>query len=708
MSLNGIIGSALSGLQAAQIGLRTTSNNVSNVNTEGFTRTAIQQVSRSTAGVGTGVEIVGVKRIADIFLQSASRRAMADTSQADVISGFLDRLQAQFGSTDDQGSLFGRLNQAFVSLGAASIDPTESVAKLSALSDMDVFFSEADRLSSEIRSMRDEADKRLLSGVERVNEILVELKELNEEVGRLSASATDTTGAENRQSELVDELSRFLDVRADTQADGQVFIKTQNGVSLLDYGRIELSYNPAGTGAYGVEYEAITATVSSSGAEIDVGMNILSGELRGLMDLRDKELPALASELAEFVSGAADAFNAAHNNASSYAPPNSLDGRQTGLLGSDQLTGSGTSRLALVNSDGTLVQSVELVFGPAGFSVDGNAGTSVTDLVNELNTAFGGAATASFVNGALSITATDPTQGLATLQDEANPSSVGGRGFAHFFGLNDLIDTPRPSFFETGLLGTSDHGLNVGGELGFKVYAEDGRTLGEVSVAVAGTSIDDMIAALNNASTGLGSFGTFALDANGAINFTSAAGYQSANITLTSDTTERGSTGLAFSQIFGIGDAARQVRSESFNVDPDIRANASLLGLAQLDITGASIAGDLVLSEGDNRGGLLLQEAWTTRRGFSAAGGLGQANISLGDYAARFAGDVGARSSRAERSLIAATSVQAAADQKRSDVEGVNLDEELANMTIYQQAYNASARMLQAAKEMTDTLLSIV
>ena len=48
------------------------------------------------------------------------------------------------------------------------------------------------------------------------------------------------------------------------------------------------------------------------------------------------------------------------------------------------------------------------------------------------------------------------------------------------------------------------------------------------------------------------------------------------------------------------------------------------------------------------------------------------------------------------------------AAQKRTDVEGVNLDEELAAMTRFQTSYNASARMLQAAKEMTDILLNIV
>ncbi|MCG8442668.1 MAG: hypothetical protein MI723_12760, partial [Caulobacterales bacterium] len=41
-------------------------------------------------------------------------------------------------------------------------------------------------------------------------------------------------------------------------------------------------------------------------------------------------------------------------------------------------------------------------------------------------------------------------------------------------------------------------------------------------------------------------------------------------------------------------------------------------------------------------------------------------------------------------------------------VEGVNVDEELIKLTEFQQAYNASARLIQAASEMTDTLLSLV
>ena len=45
---------------------------------------------------------------------------------------------------------------------------------------------------------------------------------------------------------------------------------------------------------------------------------------------------------------------------------------------------------------------------------------------------------------------------------------------------------------------------------------------------------------------------------------------------------------------------------------------------------------------------------------------------------------------------------------RRQSVEGVNIDEELVRLTTYQQAFNASARMIQAAKELFDVLTNII
>ncbi|WBQ12968.1 flagellar basal body protein [Hyphomonadaceae bacterium BL14] len=708
MSLNGIIGSALSGLQAAQLGMRTASNNVANVNTPGYARSELLQTSRSSAGMGAGVTVEGINRVSDIYLTSAAMRASSDAAASKAIAGALDRLQSQFGATDDAGSLFGRMNQIMASLGAAAADSADRVSRLSAASDLQSFFDEASRLSAEVRVMRDESDQRIGTGVNRANEILRELEALNAQAQTLTANASDVTGTLNRQSELMDELSVLMDVRGERQPDGRLFVRTQDGVGLIDNARLVLEYTPAGTGAYGVEYGRITAQVSTSGAISDITPSIRSGELRGLMDLRDTELPSIAGALAEMTAGAADALNAAHNDSAAYPPPNTLEGRNTGLLASDVVTGSGQAELAVVTGDGALVQRVSVGVTATGFTVNGTPAASVGDFVAALNTAFGGNATASFAGGRLTLTAGDPAHGVAAFQNAADPASIGGRGLSHFFGLNDLIDSPRPGFFETGLTATSAHGLAPGGELGFSILTPDGRRAAQVTVPVAGTSVQDQINALNNPATGLGQYGQFSLDGDGRLNFQAAPGYQNFTIDLTRDSTQRTTTGLSFSQLFGLGDAARMTRSESFSVDPAVRSDSSRLAFARLDLDAGTVPGDLVLSQGDSRGGQALFNALTEKRRYAGAGGLVGGMASPVEYAARLAGDVGARAARADRNETAAAAVKQAANAKRSDVEGVNLDEELARMTLYQQAYNAAARLMQASKEMTDTLLNMV
>ncbi|MFN7176535.1 MAG: flagellar hook-associated protein FlgK [Thermaurantiacus sp.] len=708
MSLNGILGNAMSGLHASQAGMRSVSNNIANVNTPGYARTKVDLVSRSAAGMGMGVHVAGITRVADVFLQAATLRAGSDASKATASAALLDRLQTQFGGTNDAGGLYGRLVRAFESIGAAAVDPSERVARLSAASDLQSFFDEAKRLSTEVRALRDEADKRIGGGVERVNEILIELQALNTQAQALNASGSDSTGVTNRQAELLDELSGLMDIRSEVQPDGRLFVRTENGAALLDNSRLQLSYVPAGTGAYGADYGRITAVVSASGATVDLTSSIRSGELRALMDMRDGELPAIAAQLAEFTSGTADALNAAHNNSSAYPPPGTMNGRNTGLIAADLLTGTGNSTLAVITNGGELVNRIDLEFTAGGFTVNGVAGTTVTDLVTQLNAALGGDGTASFSNGRLVINATAPGTGLATVQDEATPSDLGGgRGFAHFFGLNDIITSARPAFFDTGLVAGSPLGTAAGQEMTFHVTTPDGRSTTEITIPADQATLGDFVNALNNPATGMGGFGTWSLNAAGALNFSPSGPYASYDFDLVADTSTRGDTGLALSQVFGIGDGARMSRAEAFSVRADLRSNTSAIALSRLDLDAASVAGDLVLTQGDGRGGQALYDAFSGSRRFDGAGGFAGGTASLQEYGARLAGDVGTRAARAERAAESALSVKQAADRKRMDVEGVNMDEELANMILFQQAYNAAARMIQASKEMTDVLLNM-
>ncbi len=83
-------------------------------------------------------------------------------------------------------------------------------------------------------------------------------------------------------------------------------------------------------------------------------------------------------------------------------------------------------------------------------------------------------------------------------------------------------------------------------------------------------------------------------------------------------------------------------------------------------------------------------------------------SATLAQYGAQFSGAVAQKSAAASAAKGNATAVATEASTRRSSVEGVNLDEELIKLTTYQQSYNASARMIQAVKDMYDTLMQMV
>jgi flagellar hook-associated protein 1 len=93
---------------------------------------------------------------------------------------------------------------------------------------------------------------------------------------------------------------------------------------------------------------------------------------------------------------------------------------------------------------------------------------------------------------------------------------------------------------------------------------------------------------------------------------------------------------------------------------------------------------------------------------FSAAGVLKSVSTSVSNYGSQLAGQVGAMANSASNQDQASTALLNQATAQRSAIVGVNLDQELVNLTTYQQSYNASARLIQAAKDMYSTLMQMI
>jgi flagellar hook-associated protein 1 FlgK len=702
MSLNSIMSTASSGMMAAQTGLRVVSDNIANVNTKGYVRKTISQSNLISNGMGVGVNIDAIKRATDRFLQSASLNAVSDSGRASALASAMGTAQELFGDPSGENSFFGRLDDVFSAFSAASDDPSSSLLRTQALTRVEDFLGESSRITSSLSNMGKDADDRIASSVDRVNELLKQINTLNTDITRANVTGTDATGSENVQSGLIDELSTLMNIQISQRTNGGVIVRSTEGLSLAGDGAAVVSYQKSSTAT------GFLQVIQANGTDTPVSLNISSGEIKGLLDLRNNELPALSDQLGEFVSRATEELNRASNASSSVPAPAALTGRNTGLDEATALSGfTGKTTIAITDSSGVIQRRVEIDFDAGSMTVDGTAGPSFTntDFITQLNSALGGQGTASFGSGALSLSAT-AGRGVVVADDATTPSSKVGKGFSHFFGLNDIVQTKGYSPYETGLTASDPHGFTTGDVITLRLTDVEGGRIRDVNVSVpAGSTMQDLMDSLNARNGGVGLYGNFSLDTKGQMTFGSYPG-STVSLSVASDNTSRGMGGPSITQLFGVGPTERSTRGERFVVNPTMEQDPARLPFAKLNL--AALAGTTALAIGDGRGALALAKAGDVAADFSAVGGASATKTSVLRYGADFGGTIARKAAAAESRKDAAEAVAIEVDTQRQSQEGVNLDEELINLTTYQQAFNASARLIQATKDMFDVLTNII
>ena len=705
MSLSSILNTANSGMTAAQTQLRVVSDNVSNVNTPGYVRKIADQQSVTSQGVGAGVEVTRIRLATDRFLQAASMNAGSEAGRQGVRYELYDRIQALFGDPGGDSGFFTKVDEVFSAFAASAEDPASSPRRQEALFRVQALFDESARISGQIQSVREDADGRIQSAVERANALLEQIESLNVEISRATSTAGDASGAETAQAALVGQLAELMDVRVTGRAVGGVSIRTGAGVLLAGEGHATLQYNRAGTVNGETAFNEIWVT-EPRGQKRPLLESITSGQIKGLVELRDVDAPQAAERLGELMARVADELNRAHNASTAVPPPTTLTGRNVGQSLESAVAGfSGQTTIAVTSAAGVIQARADIVFSGATMTING-AATTPAGFLATLNAQLGGAATATFVDGVLSLSATG-TNGVAVADDATTPSNKAGRGFSHYFGLNDLVTSDRPGFYDAGLSAASPHGFTAGETVTMRFTGESGATIRDLTVAVpAGGTLGDLIAALNDPATGVGRFGAFALNpTTGALAFTATA-KPAPRLSVLEDRTIQVPSGISVTELFGIGGGVRASRADGFALRSDIRSSPSKLAMAQLNLSAAP--GTAALSSGDGRGALALADAGQRTTTFQAAGDSSGGTISISRYAAELAGDIGGKAALAAGRKDSAKALYTEASARQRGEEGVNLDEELVLMTTYQQAFNASARLIQAAREMYDTLLGMI
>lgn len=296
----------VSGLNAAQVALSTTSNNITNVYTDGYNR---QTTLLGESGVGNGVQVEGVQRQFNQFVATQLNQATSNSSALDTYEtqiAQIDNLLA-----DSEAGLAPLLQSFFSSLQDLASAPSDPAARQGLIGTADTLSAQFRAFDGYLEDMQQGVNGQIGDVVFQINNTAEQIAMLNREISLAKAKTGEAPNSLlDQRDQLVAELSTMVDVELTIQDGGTYNISIGNGQSLV-----------SGTRSFALEAMASSADPSRTVVGYRDGAGNLrefsestftGGELGGLMTFRSETLDKTQNQLGQLAVSLAQGFNAQH------------------------------------------------------------------------------------------------------------------------------------------------------------------------------------------------------------------------------------------------------------------------------------------------------------------------------------------------------------------------------------------------------------
>ncbi|QBI18931.1 flagellar hook-associated protein FlgK [Egibacter rhizosphaerae] len=230
MSFNGLH-TALSGIRAGQNGLDTASNNISNANTDGYTRQRVELSQTSTiqrrgVNVGQGVQVDGIHRLREDFLDTRARATGAEFSHQDTRASLLQRTEELFAEPDHGLSeTMGELWDAFEDLGN---EPDDLATREQVVGALETLAGRFNGIAQGLDQLESDTHVRLDGAVDDANELLGRLDELNDEIS--AAGGRQVNALRDERDLVLDDLSNLVGVDVQVAEENEDVVEVSIGV----------------------------------------------------------------------------------------------------------------------------------------------------------------------------------------------------------------------------------------------------------------------------------------------------------------------------------------------------------------------------------------------------------------------------------------------------------------------------------------------
>ena len=301
---------AYTGLLASNAAMNTTSNNIANVQTEGYSRQQVTQQSSNALRVfqtygcaGAGVETLAIERIRDEFYDGRFWDNNAQLGEYDMKQYYMQQLETYF---DDDGKSTGFktiFDQLMVTgMQALLKDPNSATAKSQFVGYAGALTEYFNGMAGNLEKVQKDINQEIKLKVDQINSLAGEIASLNKQINTIELAGTKANELRDRRTLLIDELSKIVDVEVketpiidannenrETGAN-RYMVKIAGGQMLVDgsdYNGLECVARTSYEKVNQTDIDGLYDVYWADGQTFNLYNASMGGDLAGLIQMRD-------------------------------------------------------------------------------------------------------------------------------------------------------------------------------------------------------------------------------------------------------------------------------------------------------------------------------------------------------------------------------------------------------------------------------------
>ena len=470
-----------SGLNAAQVAIDTTGHNITNANTDGYSRQRVMTqaappINLTPGAVGNGTQIQQIARIFDQFTFNSYTSSSADKQASDFTKSTLQQVSTYFPEIDGVG-IKSDLSAYYNMWQSLADNPDNNAVKVALSQQTQVLTQHIQTTQAQVSSIQSQLNDQLKTNIDEVNNIAKQIADLNTAIGTTEAGgANNANDLRDQRGTLELSLANLVganvmsgQIESNNAVDSNLAIKNGsysisiNGFNIVDgsgYHPIGLDNTSSKSGMYSLYYQR------QDGAQIPFTQNITGGSVGALLNLRGSDIGSDGKPINGLLQGISDQLDMfatgliqSTNNVYAQSATTSMQSNPVISNPSDALTNTGlgikkgsfdlivydingnvaAKRTINVDDLTTFTSGSNSIQAQVAASKDDNADNNANNDVNSF-------LSVSYSNGSLGINLKDSSlqsQGYTfAIKDnlDSNNSFGSGTNFAGAMGLNKFFD----------------------------------------------------------------------------------------------------------------------------------------------------------------------------------------------------------------------------------------------------------------------------